>query len=180
MREGVVHSLLLVLFLMFFGCGEMDTASSSIPIVSVTESDREQAVVRHNEIRAELFSNANLTWSVDVAESAQAYADVLASNGAFEHDPSNSVYGENLFMASYQINYLDAINAWYSEKPYYNYTNNSCESGQMCGHYTQIIWKDSTEGGGGMAQYRVGQYKNYLVIVCRYNPPGNYVGEKPY
>ena len=174
------YKILLLSLGLFMGCGTVPSTLSTVKSISVIKSDEGGVVKRHNEIRNELFSDANMVWSIDLAESAQAYADRLAQNGEFEHDALNDAYGENLFAASYQVDYLDAINAWYSEKPYYNYANNSCESGQMCGHYTQIIWKDSTEVGCGMAQYQVGQYKNYLVVVCRYNPPGNYVGEKPY
>lgn len=164
------------------GCGAgTNSITPRVKEPTVTKNDEDKSVTRHNEIRNELYSDSNLIWSIDVAESAQAYADTLAKSGKFEHDSSNlGTYGENLFTASYQVDYTDAINSWYGEKSYYNYADNSCKSGEVCGHYTQMIWKDSTELGCGIAQYATGSRTGWLVIVCRYNPPGNYVGEKPY
>jgi pathogenesis-related protein 1 len=46
----------------------------------------------------------------------------------------------------------------------------------LCGHYTQVVWKNSMEVGGGMA---ICDNKSQ-VWVCNYNPPGNVEGEKPY
>lgn len=44
------------------------------------------------------------------------------------------------------------------------------------GHYTQIIWRDTKEVGCGYAD-RQGTFD---VLVCQYNPPGNYPGQKVY
>ena len=43
------------------------------------------------------------------------------------------------------------------------------------GHYTQLIWRDTTEVGCGLATAN-----GYDVLVCRYTPPGNYQGEAPF
>lgn len=176
------NKLLWLSLFVLVGCGETSNrVEANINVPVLTQSDQEKAVARHNEIRKEVFSNSDLIWSVEVAQSAQAYADSLAQSGKWEHDtPANNLYGENLFTASYQVDYVDAINSWYGEKPYYNYADNRCQSSKVCGHYTQMIWKNSTEVGCGIAQYTTGSYKDWLVVVCRYNPPGNYIGEKPY
>ncbi|SHO80814.1 Pathogenesis-related protein 1C precursor [hydrothermal vent metagenome] len=139
-------------------------------------SDIDRAVSRHNEIRAEVFNGSSVVWSDTVATTAQDYANYLASTGKWEHD--NSGYGENLYAASETPSYVDAINSWYEEKSDYNYQDNSCNG--VCGHYTQIVWKNTTEIGCGKAVYTTGNMRGYTVIVCRYNPPGNYIGEKPY
>ena len=183
-----MHRILLIIpLILFVGCNETTPSSIHSPVdtsgnePSSTQTEKQKAVLRHNEIRAEKFLGASMVWSTEIALSAQSYADSLAKSGKWEHDShANNPYGENLFAASYQVNYLDAINSWYKEKPYYNYTNNSCQSGKVCGHYTQMIWKDSTELGCGVAKYERGSRKGWLVIVCRYNPPGNYIGRKPY
>ena len=43
------------------------------------------------------------------------------------------------------------------------------------GHYTQMIWKNTTGVGCALATGRA-----WDVLVCRYDPPGNYMGEAPY
>ena len=63
----------------------------------------------------------------------------------------------------------------------YHYANNSCDAGQMCGHYTQLVWRDSVRIG--CAVHRCSPLPGFGpadLIVCEYDPPGNWVGEKPY
>ena len=43
------------------------------------------------------------------------------------------------------------------------------------GHYTAMVWGDTREVGCGTAS---GGGVNF--VVCRYNPPGNFVGEVPF
>ncbi|KAG9136835.1 hypothetical protein Leryth_004578 [Lithospermum erythrorhizon] len=64
---------------------------------------------------------------------------------------------------------------WADEMKFYNIRSNTCKQGKMCGHYTQIVWKESVRLGC----FR-GTCKNAdTYITCEYDPPGNYVGEKP-
>ena len=49
--------------------------------------------------------------------------------------------GENLYITSagqYEGVARDAIQAWYNEKSDYDYDSNTCMSGRVCGHYTQV------------------------------------------
>ncbi|MBN2825562.1 MAG: hypothetical protein JXQ76_09575 [Campylobacterales bacterium] len=173
--------LIVACCVLLSGCistGESDEALLTIPNINdSSKNDTPQdALNRHNAIRAEVFGGNDMAWDDTLAFGAQAYADYLASTGRFEHDSSG--YGENLFAASYNTGYLDAINSWYSEKSSYNYANNSCNG--VCGHYTQMVWKNSTKLGCGKATYTKGSYSGGTVVVCRYDPAGNYVGERPY
>ena len=145
-------------------------------------TDEQIAVDEHNKIRNELYQDAPISWDDTVAQTAQDYANYLAKTGKFEHDSSiRGEYGENIAMMYSSSNpYKDAIDMWASEKPYYHYDTNSCDSGEVCGHYTQIIWKNSTYLGCGKAKYQTGRYEGYWIVVCRYAPPGNYIGERPY
>jgi KaiC/GvpD/RAD55 family RecA-like ATPase len=65
------------------------------------------------------------------------------------------------------------VSSWSAEGNNYNSEENSCSS--VCGHYTQIVWRDSKEVGCGSARNG-----NRQVWVCEYNPPGNFVGQRPY
>ncbi len=36
-----------------------------------------------------------------------------------------------------------------NEAQYYTYSSNSCQSGKVCGHYTQVVWHNSYKLGCG-------------------------------
>jgi hypothetical protein len=42
----------------------------------------------------------------------------------------------------------------------------------IAGHFSQVVWVESTELGVGVAKSKTGQ----IFVVCNYNPPGNFVG----
>ena len=142
---------------------------------SATASNIPQEMVNaHNQWRSKL-GLPPLRWSDEVANVAQEHANYLASTGRFEQNPRTR-YGENIFMASgRQYSPKEVVDEWGSEVAYYDYATNSCRPGEMCGHYTQVVWRDTTEVGCAVA--RSG---NREVWVCNYNPTGNYRGQKPY
>jgi hypothetical protein len=44
---------------------------------------------------------------------------------------------------------------------------------KISGHFSQMVWKNSTELGIGRARDQNGK----VFIVANYNPPGNYIGQ---
>jgi hypothetical protein len=87
---------------------------------------------------------------------------------------SEPIYGENLFeMRGASASPAQVVAAWASESRNYDYNSNRCRG--VCGHYTQIVWKDTKEVGCGVA--RGGGRE---VWVCNYDPPGNWAGKRPY
>jgi pathogenesis-related protein 1 len=114
-----------------------------------------------------------LTWSSNLADAAQKWANYLTQSGMYTHPP-NLRYGENLFEAvGPPANETQVVNAWAAERSAYDYRKNSCSS--RCGHYTQIVWRDTRQVGCGVA------HKNRRQVwVCNYDPPGNIMGERPY
>jgi len=54
----------------------------------------------------------------------------------------------------------------------------NCASGKTCGHYTQVIWAATREIGCAVNNQCPGQFSS--VYICRYNPPGNFLGQAPY
>jgi hypothetical protein len=67
----------------------------------------------------------------------------------------------------------DVVGDWASETRDYSYPTNTCAG--VCGHYTQLIWSDTREVGCAVARDPARE-----VWVCNYDPPGNWVGERPY
>ena len=68
-----------------------------------------------------------MTWSTVIAESAQAWANTMAASDQMKHDPSNSLYGENLYMewgSNKRSNNgicRTAVDSWYDEIKNYNF-----------------------------------------------------------
>ena len=141
---------------------------------TAVEAEIEDILLRHNYWRADV-GVGKIEYSEELAKVAFVWAQKLKEKScAFEH--SGNGYGENLFKGTkgyYTV--ADAIDSWGAEKKDYNYNKNKCKSGAMCGHYTQIVWKNTTKVG--CAQIECG---GMITWVCNYDPPGNYVGQKPY
>ena len=142
----------------------------------------------HNRVRAK-HNLPPLKWSNKLAKYSQQWANKLASGTACQmyHRSGTPPYGENLFRSSAviwsdgkrevsQVTISDVVKAWANEEKWYNYNNNSCQPGKQCGHYTQVVWKDTKEVGCAM---KVCADKSQS-WVCSYNPAGNYVGYRPY
>jgi pathogenesis-related protein 1 len=126
----------------------------------------------------------DMTWSPDIAKIAQAYADTLAASGCNIVHSHTAGYGENLASFGNQMaTAAQVVDLWASEGACYNFgpitANDSCPcvpaSGGACGHYTQLVWRGTTEVGCGVATC-----PGKEVWVCNYKPPGNYLGQTPY
>ena len=128
----------------------------------------------HNEVRARA-GVLPLRWSDRLAVYAQDWARHLVQEGQFHHR-SHPVYGENLFeIAGPRATPSEVVGTWAAEARDYNYRDNACRGGAMCGHYTQLVWNDTREVGCAIARDAATE-----VWVCNYDPPGNWVGERPY
>ena len=65
---------------------------------------------------------------------------------------------------------IDAINRWYAEYPSYDFRSPGFNSeGQSTGHFTQLVWKSSSEYGVSA----VYDNKKFVYVVMEYNPAGN-------
>jgi hypothetical protein len=137
-----------------------------------------EVLAAHNKYRAEL-GIPPLTWSDTLAQHAKAWAKELAKKGTLVHAHQQGE-GENLWMGtSGYFSFTQMVDGWGGEKKYFKYGSfpNVSTSGNWAdvGHYTQVIWKDTTEVGCGLAKSSGND-----ILVCRYGPPGNYMGQKPY
>jgi pathogenesis-related protein 1 len=126
----------------------------------------------HNQARARV-GVAPLEWSDRLATLAKEWANHLLSRRTFAHRP-NSAFGENLFeITGASASPAQVVDAWVKESRIYDYASNTCRG--VCGHYTQIVWSATKSVGCAVA--RGGGRE---VWVCEYDPPGNFVGQRPY
>jgi pathogenesis-related protein 1 len=118
-----------------------------------------------------------VSWDDKVAAYAQGSAQQRQGDCKLVH--SGGPYGENIFWGSGGGDWsaASAVGAWVAEKQNYDHGSNSCAEGQVCGHYTQVVWRDSTTIGCARV---VCDENAGVFITCNYNPPGNYVGQSPY
>ncbi|KAL0754342.1 hypothetical protein Bca101_092010 [Brassica carinata] len=134
------------------------------------DHDSLQFLFRHNLVRAARFEPP-LIWDQTLQNYAQNWANQRKSDCALQHSFQDGEFtlGENIFWG-YGANWspADAVVAWASEKRFYHYGSNSCDSGQMCGHYTQLVWKDTRKIGCA----RVVCDNGGIFMTCNYDPPG--------
>jgi Cysteine-rich secretory protein family/PAN domain len=145
----------------------------------------------HNEKRA-IHCVPPLTWSAPLAKAAQDYADkcILGTHGSTGENLANFLRTETkngvetavLPAASNRTAFQDA---WYCEGDHYDYDNPQFKGGfksgcgpEVTGHFTQIVWKNSTQLGCGRATCDINGKKG-TAWVCRYNPPGNFNAQDP-
>ncbi|XP_073127441.1 pathogenesis-related leaf protein 6-like [Henckelia pumila] len=127
----------------------------------------------HNAARAQVRVGA-ITWDANVAAFAQNYVNSRLGDCNLVHS-TNRPYGENIAKGSGDFTGVAAVNLWVAEKPNYNYGSNSCVGGE-CLHYTQVVWRNSVRLGCARGRCNNG----WWFISCNYDPPGNYIGQRPY
>ncbi|CAO3672317.1 hypothetical protein G6F70_005054 [Rhizopus microsporus] len=130
-----------------------------------TSSDINTILNAHNKVRAKHHAPA-LKWSTKLA----TYAQNWSNRCQFQH--SSGPYGENLALGYPDWN--SVVNGWYSEVKNYNYNNPGFASNT--GHFTQVVWKATTEIGCGVKVCNnLGQ--GAKLYTCSYYVPGNMVGD---
>jgi pathogenesis-related protein 1 len=148
--------------------------SNTLPEPSTTLA--RDMLAAHNEIRARV-EVPPLRWSDRLAARAQDWASHLLQERQFYHRP-HPAFGENLFeISGGRATPADVVGDWASESRDYSYRANACNG--VCGHYTQVVWSSTREVGCAVARDS-GRETSREVWVCNYDPPGNWVGERPY
>jgi pathogenesis-related protein 1 len=126
----------------------------------------------HNAVRARI-GIPPLTWSDKLAQHADTWAYVLLTRKQFAHSPKPS-YGENLFeIGGAAASPAQVVREWAAESRDYDYKFNKCRG--VCGHYTQVVWAATKEVGCAVARN-----SRLEIWVCNYDPPGNWIGKRPY
>ncbi|XP_073298349.1 pathogenesis-related protein PR-1-like [Primulina huaijiensis] len=143
--------------------------------VVTCQDEIQQFLYLQNSARSEV-GLAPLQWDWNVARYAEWYAYQRQVDCALEH--SHGPYGENIFWGSgVEWTPDQAAQSWVDEAREYDYWSNSCVYGQQCGHYTQIVWRNTRRLGCARVVCYGGRG---VFMTCNYDPPGNYIGQRPY
>uniref|UniRef100_M8CDY7 Pathogenesis-related protein PRMS n=1 Tax=Aegilops tauschii TaxID=37682 RepID=M8CDY7_AEGTA len=114
-------------------------ALASAMVVVTAQNSPQDFVDPHNAARADVGVGP-VTWDDNVAAYAQNYAEQRRGDCQLVH--SGGQYGENIYGGrggGADWTAADAVQAWVSEKQYYDHGSNSCSApaDKSCLHYTQ-------------------------------------------
>jgi pathogenesis-related protein 1 len=94
------------------------------------------------------------------------------------------ICGQNIAMSSGHLTITQVIaSMWAGERKDFKY---GVDTGKVVGHYTQLVWRTTTEVGCATKLCNAGTPRAFHFWVCNYLPAGNsvptYVGNrfKPY
>ena len=147
----------------------------------------QRLLAAHNRERAALDVPA-LRWSADLARGAAQWSQHLASANRMQHadggaggsGQGESGQGENIWMGTAgRFAPESMVGAWLEEKAHFTRGTfprvSRTGSWADVGHYTQMVWRDTSAVGCAVARGRQAD-----VLVCRYAKPGNVVGHVPF
>ncbi|MBW4518327.1 MAG: hypothetical protein KME16_01155 [Scytolyngbya sp. HA4215-MV1] len=165
-----------------------NTGSTCSGTNQLTNAEIQEILRVHNAARAEV-NVPPLKWNCKLADFAQSWVD----RDVWEHSSGNarekilgSYSGENLAAAAPSSANIatDGPTGWWGEKAFWNNATGSCQAGKACGHYTQMVWRNTTEVGCGLNRKSSAMgddwKQNSAYLSCVYNPGGNYGGQKPF
>ncbi|XP_031786448.1 uncharacterized protein LOC100680164 [Nasonia vitripennis] len=179
--------------------------SKNIIKSGLTNEEKQKVVDLHNELRQKVAKGQetkgspgpqppakhmpDLEWDDELANLAQKWANQCK----FAHDTCRDVkrfkVGQNIATIGTtgdvdSLKLEDLVLMWYNEVEHFDKNNVGRFSGRgangnAVGHYTQILWAQTTKIGCGAVKYKDGDFNRFF-LVCNYGPAGNYIGEPMY
>jgi glioma pathogenesis-related protein 2 len=157
--EVAMKKLIIFILITGFAC----------TILADNSTFENEILKRHNQYRKK-HGVAKLEWNDSIASYAQQWAHTLARENRMRHRGQRK-YGENIYWRSGgSVNGKMPVDSWYREIKDYNFKRQGFSS--RTGHFTQVVWKNTTEIGCGKSVSSSGG----IFVVCNYNPPGNFMG----
>eukprot|EP01061_Rhynchopus_euleeides_P030529 TRINITY_DN50705_c0_g1_i1.p1 TRINITY_DN50705_c0_g1~~TRINITY_DN50705_c0_g1_i1.p1 ORF type:complete len:200 (+),score=76.03 TRINITY_DN50705_c0_g1_i1:71-601(+) len=135
---------------------------------------QERAVGLHNQQRAR-FGVPGVRSNKILVENAQKHAELCAENGQISY-ALTPTEGQNVFqlngaftthLAEEEI-IEQAVSYWVAEEAQYRAAGGGVAGIRSAPHFTQMIWKASTEIGIAVSKSR-----HKAFVVCNYSPRGN-------
>jgi hypothetical protein len=196
-RRVLAHAVAVVLVAALAACGASDDPggpSGGDPPGGDPPPDAlaEEWLAAHNAVRAAATPAPDpalppLGWSAAATSVAQAWADRCE----YRHNDGRGSLGENI-AANTGTEYTATriVGLWASEGPFYDLASNTCDASNpdnewgTCGHYTQLVWRDTALVGCARRTCTTNSpfpgSDSWEYWVCDYDPPGNWIGERPY
>ena len=129
-----------------------------------------------------------LVWDPKLAKIAQEWADKCVDENndlVIDHNPGRHKFdgdkfvGENVVVTGGNPTPRLAMVEWVEkEKKNYDTSTGQCFLGTVCGHYTQVVWRNTKLVGCGTSQCDGWTFPR--TIVCNYFPTGNVTNQRPY
>lgn len=174
-----------------------------------SEAERDQVVHQHNhwrnlaasgqlpDINNQSFYAKNmqkLTYDLELEHNAQEFAKFCYWGHSILHKFNTLDYymGENLYITSAKsinatFHIEKVLEDWSREHQNYNYLTQTCKFGQMCGHFSQVIWAETTKVGCAISfcesMANMGEWweqEGGIFMVCQYSKGGNVKGKRPF
>jgi len=156
--------------------------------LALTQAEKDLWLWQHNRVRNETGDSTvlPLVWSEAVAASAA----LKTSNCEFAHlygqDNPNG-FGENIYLGYLYENGEEVANRssqmWADEIQNIDAPAWTCigtpDNSVTCGHYSQMVWKQTLEVGCAATQGCYLWGNTWTVVFCEYNPAGNLVTWNP-
>ena len=138
------------------------------------------AILEHHNAYRSALHLPPLQWSPALAADALKWARELAGTDKGQHDQEIvGKEGENLWWGTANaFSFGEMVETWAAErKSFREGVFPDCRTGRsaVVGHYTQMVWRNTQAVGCALVGNGGNDY-----LVCRYSPPGNVIGQKPY
>jgi len=129
---------------------------------------KQETLDAHNKYRAN-HGAPPLEWSDEGYDSAKKQAEACSKSGKLGHgfcEGASGRHGQNAYFHSADGKAQEAVTAWYDEidDPGYDFKKPGFTSGT--GHFTQVVWVETTHVG--MAKSDCGKF-----VIANYLPAGN-------
>lgn len=126
------------------------------------EEVTKECIETHNKYREQHGVPPLGNPSKEMQDYADKRAEELASTDEFEH-PSNPTYGENLFYGfGDSFTCSNGVDPWYGEIEMYDFKNGGFDA--ATGHFTQVIWKDTTEVACATSKSKTKEDTTYVIV----------------
>ena len=169
----------LAIGLFCLGLSSPATSLAQAQQASRIENVSTRLLAAHNRERATM-GVPPLRWNPELAAAAASYGPPLARMADLEHSPRASRPGqrENLWRGPRGIYSPEQmVGNWIEEKAWFRpgaFPNVSSTGNWLdVSHYTQMIWRTTTDVGCAVHQTARWDY-----LICRYSPPGNIDGRR--
>ena len=163
-----IANILLFFVVVFFSfCGLK--IISFFNIIGCIGNFGQSLLASHNRLRAR-HGSPPLKWSSSAAAKAKEWANHLAQSGQLQHGNHQGM-GQNLaYKSGPELTADEVANMWYQEISNYDFNQPGFRGGT--GHFTQMVWADTTHMGSAKVSRG-----NQSYVVANYTPPGNITNE---